>query len=425
MLKRFFLAALVAGSLSAASPRVIAVDIDGVIHPITVAILTHALDQAASQDAAAVLLRLNTPGGLLEATRQMNEKIVASRVPVIAYVTPSGGRAASAGFFILQAADVAAMAPGTNTGASSPVALGGQMDETMRHKVENDSAAWLRSTVEKRGHNAELAETTIREAKAFTEKESLDQHLIDLIEPSEQKLLEALDGREITRFDGRKEVLRLGGAEVVPYDLTLRERVISSIADPNVGFILLVVGALGLYVEFNSPGLIIAGVGGGILLLLGLSSLAVLPLNWVGVALLLLGGALFILEAHFTSHGVLGAGGTVAMVLGALMLIDGPPEMRIHLVTALAVSVPFALITMFLLTLALRARRNKSLMGGEGMIDEIGQARTALAPAGKVFVHGEYWDAESSSPVESGAEVRVVAVDGMKLKVEPRVIPSR
>ena len=423
MFRQIGLAAFLASSLAAtlhAAPKVIVVDIDGVIHPITVAILGHALDQAASQDAAAVLLRLNTPGGLLDATRQMNEKIVASRVPVIAYVTPSGGRAASAGFFILQAADVAAMAPGTNTGASSPVALGGQMEETMRHKVENDAAAWLRSTVEKRGHNAVLAETTIREAKAFTEKESLDQHLIDLIAPSEQKLFEALEGREITRFDGRKEVLHLSGAEVIPYDLTLRERVVGAIADPNVGFILLVLGALGLYVEFNSPGLIIAGVGGGILLLLGLSSLAVLPLNWAGVALLLLGAALFILEAHFTSHGVLGAGGTVAMVLGALMLIDGPPEIRIHLVTALAVSIPFALITMFLLTLALRARRNKSLMGGEGMIDEIGQARTALAPAGKVFVHGEYWDAESSSPVESGAEVRVVAVDGMKLRVEPK-----
>jgi len=424
MYKRLGLAVLLAGAVSAA-PKVVAVDIDGVIHPITVAILTHALDQAASQNAAAVLLRLNTPGGLLEATRQMNEKIVASRLPVIAYVTPSGGRAASAGFFILQAADVAAMAPGTNTGASSPVALTGQMDETMRHKVENDASAWLRSTVEKRGHNAELAETTIREAKAFTEKESLDQHLIDLIAPSQQKLLDTLDGREITRFDGRKEVLHLSGAEVVPYELTLRERVVGSIADPNVGFILLVVGALGIYVEFNSPGLIIAGVGGGIFLLLGLSSLAVLPLNWAGVSLLLLGAALFILEAHFTSHGVLGAGGTVAMVLGALMLIDGPPEMRIHLVTALSVSIPFALITMFLLTLALRARRNKSLMGGEGMIDEIGQARTALAPGGKVFVHGEYWDAESSSPVESGAQVRVVAVEGMKLRVEPKAAPPR
>jgi membrane-bound serine protease (ClpP class) len=418
MFKRLCLAALAATGLFAA-PKVIAVDIDGVIHPITVDLLAHALDQAASQNADAVLLRLNTPGGLLDATRQMNEKIVASRVPVIAYVTPSGGRAASAGFFILEAADVAAMAPGTNTGASSPVALTGQMDETMRHKVENDASAWLRSTVEKRGRNATLAETTIRQASSFTEKEALDQHLIDLVAPSEQKLFDALEGREITRFDGRKEALHLSGAEVVPYDLTLRERIISSIADPNVGFILLIVGALGLYVEFNSPGLILPGVAGGILLLMGVSSLAVLPLSWVGVSLLLLGAALFVLEAHFASHGVLGAGGTVALVLGALMLVDGPPAMKIHLITALSVSIPFALITMFLLSLAVKARRNKSLMGGEGLLNEIGEARTALAPAGKVFVHGEYWDAVSTTPVEPGGAVRVVAIDGMKLKVEP------
>jgi membrane-bound serine protease (ClpP class) len=424
MFKRVCLAALLA-SVLAAAPKVIAVDIDGVIHPITVDLLAHALDQAASQNAAAVLLRLNTPGGLLDATRQMNEKIVASRVPVIAYVTPSGGRAASAGFFILEAADVAAMAPGTNTGASSPVSLTGQMDETMRHKVENDASAWLRSTVEKRGRNVQLAETTIREASSFTEKEALDRHLIDLIAPGEQKLLEALDGREITRFDGRKEVLHLSGAEVVPYDLTLRERVISAIADPNVGFILLIVGALGLYVEFNSPGLILPGVAGGILLLMGVSSLAVLPLSWVGVSLLLLGATLFVLEAHFASHGVLGTGGTVALVLGALMLIDGPPAMRIHLGTALSVSIPFALITMFLLSLAIRARRSKSLMGGEGLLNEIGEARTTLAPAGKVFVHGEYWDAVSSSPVEQGGEVRVVSIEGLKLRVEPRAPQPR
>jgi membrane-bound serine protease (ClpP class) len=424
MFKRLCLAALVTSALAAA-PKVIAVDIDGVIHPITVDLLTHALDQAASQNAAAVLLRLNTPGGLLDATRQLNEKIVASRVPVIAYVTPSGGRAASAGFFILEASDVAAMAPGTNTGASSPVALTGTMDETMRHKVENDASAWLRSTVEKRGRNATLADTTIRQASSFTEKEALDQHLIDLVAPTTEKLLEALDGREIKRFDGRTEILHLGGAEVVPYDLTLRERVISAIADPNIGFILLVVGALGLYVEFNSPGLIFPGVAGGISLLMGASSLAVLPLNWVGVSLLLLGGTLFILEAHFASHGILGTGGTVAMVLGALMLVDGPPEMRIHLLTALSVSVPFALITMFLLTLAIRARRNKALMGGEGLLNEIGEARTALAPAGKVFVHGEYWDAESSTPVEQGGEVRVVSIEGLKLRVEPRAPQPR
>ena len=424
MFKRFCLAALASTGLFAA-PKVIAVDIDGAIHPITVDLLAHALDQAASQGAAAVLLRLNTPGGLLDATREINEKIVASRVPVIAYVTPSGGRAASAGFFILEAADVAAMAPGTNTGASSPVSLTGTMDETMRHKVENDASAWLRSTVEKRGRNVELAETTIRQASSFTEKEALDKHLIDLIAPSEQKLFDALDGREITRFDGRKEVLHLSGAEVVPYDLTLRERIISAIADPNVGFILLIVGALGLYVEFNSPGLILPGVAGGILLLMGVSSLAVLPLSWVGVSLLLVGATLFALEAHFASHGVLGSGGTVALVLGALMLIDGPPAMRIHLVTALSVSIPFALITMFLLSLAIKARRNKSLMGGEGLLNEIGEARTALAPAGKVFVHGEYWDAVSATPIEPGREVRVVAIDGMKLTVEPKGVPSR
>lgn len=419
MLKHLCLAALAATGLFAA-PKVIAVDIDSVIHPITVDLLAHALDQAASQNAAAVLLRLNTPGGLLDATRQMNEKIVASRVPVIAYVTPSGGRAASAGFFILEASDVAAMAPGTNTGASSPVALTGTMDDTMRHKVENDASAWLRSMVEKRGRNATLAETTIRQASSFTEKEALDQHLIDLIAPNDQKLFDALEGREVTRFDGSKEVLHLSGADVVPYELTLRERIISSIADPNVGFILLIVGALGLYVEFNSPGLILPGVAGGILLLMGVSSLAVLPLSWVGVSLLLLAAALFVLEAHFASHGVLGTGGTVALILGAVMLVDGPPEVRIRLLTAFSVSIPFALITMFLLSLAVRARRNKSLMGGEGLLDEIGEARTALAPAGKVFVHGEYWDAVSSTPVDPGREVRVVAVDGMKLKVEPK-----
>jgi len=408
-----------AGLLSAA-PKVIAVNLDDIIHPITVEILTHALDQADKQEASAILLRLNTPGGLLDSTRQINEKIVSSRIPVIAYVTPSGGRAASAGFFILQAADVAAMAPGTNTGAASPVVMGGEMDEVMRRKVENDSSAWLRSTVQKRGRNAELAETTIREAKAFTETEALDQHLIDLIQPGEKELFAALDGREITRFDGKKEILRVAGAEVIEYKTTIRESIISSIANPNVGFILLVLGALGLYVEFSSPGLILPGVAGGILALLGLSALAVLPINWVGAALIILGMAMFVLEAKFTSHGVLGVGGTVALVLGALLLVNGPPELRIRLSTALAVSLPFAAITMFLMTLAFRARANKTITGGEGMVNEIGEARTALAPGGKVFVHGEYWDALSTAPVQEGGEVRVIAVEGMRLRVEPK-----
>lgn len=252
-----------AAAMQVHAAKVVAIDVDGIIHPITVEIISHAIDEAARENAAAVLLRLNTPGGLLDSSREITSKMVASRIPIIAYVTPSGGRAASAGFFLLEAADVAAMAPGTNTGAASPVLMGEQMDPVMRSKIENDASAWLRSIVMKRGHNAELAEKTIREAKAFSETEALNDHLVDLIEPDTAHLLAALDGREITRFDGRKEILHTGGAEVVDYRPTARERIIGAIADPNIAFILLVVGALGIYVEFSSPGLILPGVAGG------------------------------------------------------------------------------------------------------------------------------------------------------------------
>ncbi len=414
-MRRLALLSVLATTLHA---KIIVVDVDSIIHPVTVEILSHAIDQAAQENDTAVLIRLNTPGGLLDATRQITSKMVTSRVPIIAYVAPSGGRAASAGFFLLEAADVAAMAPGTNTGASSPVLMSGEMDAVMRSKVENDASAWLRSIVLKRGRNAELAEKTIREAKAFTEKEALDNHLIDVVVADQEQLLATLDGREITRFDGGKQVLHTRGEEIVQYKPSARERIVSSVADPNIAFILLVLGALGIYVEFSAPGLILPGVAGGILALLGLSGLAVLPINWSGAALLILGVAMFVLEAKFASHGVLGVGGTVAMVLGALLLVNGPPELRIHLSTALAVSIPFAIITMFLVSLVIKARANKVVMSG-GLLNEVGQARTPLSPDGKVFVHGEYWDAVSSAPVETGAEVRVTAVDGMKLRVEP------
>jgi membrane-bound serine protease (ClpP class) len=412
------IALLLGLAMCANAQRVIAVNVDGIIHPVTVEIIGHAIDQASRENAAAVLLRLNTPGGLVDASREIASKIEASRVPVIAYVTPSGGRAASAGFFLLQASDVAAMAPGTNTGASSPVLLNEQMDPAMRHKIENDLSAWLRSTVLKRGRNVELAETTVREAKAFTEKEALDNHLIDRIAPDERALLAGLNGVAVKRFSGSEEVLHTGDAEVVDYQPTWRERIVASIADPNIGFILLVMGALGVYVEFSAPGLIFPGIAGGILLLLGLSSLSVLPINWVGAALLLLGVSLFVLEAKFASHGILGIGGTVAMVLGAMLLVNGPPEMRIHLMTALSVSVPFALITMFLVTLVIRARANKAVMGPNTLVDQIAEARTALTPSGTVFLQGEYWNAESDAPVEKGVQVRVVSVEGMKLHVK-------
>jgi membrane-bound serine protease (ClpP class) len=410
--------ALAAQTASAA--KIIAVNVDGMVHPVTTEIIGDAAERARRENASLLLIRLNTPGGLYEATRETVQKIVSSPVPVVLYVTPSGARAASAGFFLLEAGDIAAMAPGTNTGAAHPVALGTQMDPVMKEKVENDAAAWLRSICGKRARNAELAETAVRQSKSFTEREALDQHLIDLVATNERELLASLDGREITRFDGRRETLHTAGAAVEEYEKSMRQKVISAIADPNIALILLVVGVLLIYVEFSTPGMIAPGVVGAILLLLGLSAISVLPINWLGAALLILAFVLFALEAKFVSHGVLGAGGAVAMVLGAVMLIDSPvPEMRIRWGTAIALALPFAAITAMLVSLVVRARRNKVETGSEGMIGETGSAITPLKPEGKVFVRGEYWDATSPQPLEAGERVRVTHIDRLKLTVEP------
>jgi membrane-bound serine protease (ClpP class) len=411
--------ALMAQSLAAA-PKVIAVNVDGMVHPITADIVAGALAQAKNKNASVVLVRLNTPGGLMDAMRETIAKMIASPVPVVTYVAPSGGRAASAGFFLLEAGDVAAMAPSTATGAAHPVLIGTEMDPVMKQKVENDAAAYLRSICEKHGRNSQLAETAVRESKSFTEKEALEQHLVDLSASSERDLLTALDGRTVTRVDGSKVTLHTAGAEIENYNLTLREKIISGIADPNIALVLLVIGALGIYVEFSSPGLILPGVAGAILVLLGLSALSVLPINWLGAALILLAFVLFLLEVKVTSHGILGAGGAVALVLGAVMLVDSPvPELRIRWITAISVALPFSAITVFLLTIAVRARRNKVETGREGMVGQVGNAITELTPSGKVFVRGEYWDAVAPNPVPSGAAVRVVSVDKLKLTVEP------
>jgi membrane-bound serine protease (ClpP class) len=413
--------ALLLTRMSYASPKVVAVDINGVVHPVTVEIVSRAIDQAKRENADAVLLRLNTPGGLMDAMRQTIEKIVASPVPVITYVTPSGGRAASAGFFLLEAGDVAAMAPGTNAGAAHPVLMSGQMDPEMKRKVENDASASLRSLAQKRERNSALAEKAVLESKSFTEKEALDDHLIERIARDEQDLFAQLDGREVVRFDGRKQTLHLAGAAVITYQPNWRERVILAVADPNIALILIVIGALGIYVEFSSPGLIAPGVAGAISVLLGLSALSVLPINGAGVALLLLAFTLFVLEAKFISHGILGLGGAVAMVLGAVLLIDSPlPELRVRLSVAIALAIPFALITILLLTLILRARSNKAITGSAGMVGEAGVAVTQLAPEGKVQVRGEYWNAvaQKGTTVEPGARVRVTGIEGLQLAVK-------
>lgn len=332
-----------------ASSKVVAVDVDGMIHPVTTEIVAGAIAQAKQEGAAAVIMRLNTPGGLMDAMRDTISEMIASPVPVITYVAPSGGRSASAGFFLLEAGDVAAMASGTNTGAAHPVAMGGEMDAVMKEKVENDAAAYMRSICAKRGRNSPVAESAVRESKSFTEREALDQHLIDLIAPNEAELLTQLDGRVITRFDGSKQTLRTAAAGVEVYQRTLRQKIMAAVADPNIALILLVLGALGIYVEFSSPGLIAPGIVGAIMVLVGLSALSVLPINWLGAALLILAFTLFVLEAKFTSHGILGIGGAVAMVFGAVILVNGPiPEMRVRWTTAIGLALPFSVITMVL-----------------------------------------------------------------------------
>ncbi|MCW5966472.1 MAG: nodulation protein NfeD [Bryobacterales bacterium] len=391
-----------------------------VIHPVSVEILRNAITHAEETGASAVLVRLNTPGGLMDAMRECVELIVASPVPVITYVTPSGARAASAGFFLLQAGDLAAMAPGTNTGAASPVLMGQEMDATMRKKVEEDASASLRSVVTRRGRNAELAETTVLEAKAFTEEEALKQNLINLVAASDTELFEQLESHEYTDWSGEKRTLRLRGAVITPYTPSLRERLMSAVSNPNIAFVLTVLGALGVYVEFTNPGFIFPGVAGAICILVGLSALSILPINWMGVALLVLALLFFILEATATSHGILGTGGAIAMTLGAVLLIDSPvPEMRIAISVAVAVSMGFAAITVFLLSLVVRAARNKVATGVETMPGRIALAVEDLDPAGRVRLDGDFWNAISSSPVAKGEQVRVLQIRGLTLDVEP------
>jgi membrane-bound serine protease (ClpP class) len=411
---------------AAANADVLKIVIDGPIHPIAEEFIQRAVTAAEQRNARALLIEMRTPGGLADSTRQIMTDIVESKVPVIIYVAPSGARAASAGFFILESADIAAMAPGTNTGAAHPVAMGGgEMSDTMKEKVENDSAALMRSMVSKRGRNVEVAESAVRQSKSFTDQEALDQNLIDVIARNQDELFRKLDGRTITRWDGSKQTLHLAGQAVQPFEMTVRQQILNKLMDPNLAFILLALGALALYVEFTNPGLVVPGVVGTFSIVLAVFALNILPVNWAALALIALAFVFFVLEAKFTSYGALTAAGIASLVLGALLLVDGPiPQLRVQLWTALAVSVPFGLIATFLMTIALRAQRKKVTTGVQGMLGEVGVARTPLSPEGKVFVHGEIWDAISTSPIAPGEPVRIRGVREFQLEVEPASVPE-
>jgi membrane-bound serine protease (ClpP class) len=405
---------------ASAHASVLRLTVNDMIHPISDEFIGRAIDRAQREHDDAIILVLSTPGGLLDSTRSIVEKIMTSRVPVIVYVAPAGSRAASAGFFILEAADVAAMAPGTNTGAAHPVILGEKMDEIMKAKMENDAAAFMRTIAAKRGRNVAVAESAVRESKSFTEQEALSLKLIDVIAPNEQALLHAIDGRTFKRYDGSNVTLHVANARINTIEMSLRQRLMSSLMDPNIAFLLLALGGLALFAEFNHPGAVVPGVVGVISIVLALFALNFLPTRFASLALLLVAFALFALEAKFATHGVLGIGGIICMVIGALFLVDGPiPQMRVNVITATAVSIPIGIIAIFLTTLVLRARRGRVATGSEGMIGEIGIARTPVSAEGKVFVHGELWNAMSTSAIAEGTRVKVASVNGLHLVVEP------
>ncbi len=420
MRRAFLVAALLTTIALRARANVLRLNVNDTIQPISDEFIGRALDQAQREHDDAVILVMSTPGGLLDSTRSIVEKIMTSRVPVIVFVAPAGSRAASAGFFILEAADIAAMAPGTNTGAAHPVLFGEKMDEIMKVKMENDAAAFMRTIAAKRGRNVAVAESAVRESKSFTEQEALAQKLIDVIAPNDRALLMAIDGRTLKHYDGTTTTLHVTNANINTVEMSLRQKLMSALMDPNFAFLLLVLGGLAIFAEFNHPGAIAPGVVGVIAILLALFALNLLPVRYASLALLVAAFILFALEAKFASHGVLGAGGIVCMVIGGLFLVDGPiPQMRVNILTALAVSIPIGLIAVFLTTLVLRARHGRVSTGSDGMIGEIGVARTSIGTDGKVFVHGELWNAMAKSVIPEGARVRVAGINGLHLLVEP------
>ena len=411
------------------SAEILKVVLNDTIQPITAEYLARAIDEAQRRNDQAVLIEISTPGGLLDSTRKIIEKISNSPVPVVIYVAPTGSRAGSAGIFILEAADVAAMAPGTNAGAAHPVLLFGplsaKVDDEMKQKIENDAAALMRSVVSRRGRNVEVAESAVRASKSFTDQEALSQHLIDYVASNEQDLFRQIDAKPVKRFDGKTVTLALTGQPVVPFEMTLKQHILDYLMDPNISFLLLAIGAFALYIEFNHPGAVVPGTVGVVFILLAAFALNLLPTRFAALGLILGAFALFAAEAKFATHGVATIGGIALLTLGGLLLVDAPiPEMRVHFVTAIAVSIPLGLITAFLMTIALKARRNKIVTGSQGMIGETGVAQTTLSPQGKVFVHGELWDAVASSPLPVGQLVVVRNVDGLILQVDPISVPQ-
>ncbi len=409
-------------SSAAARPRVDLIVVDASINPATADFIHESIVRAERQGAHALVIQLDTPGGLLESSKGIVKDLLGASVPVIVYIAPSGAGAASAGVFVTMAANIAAMAPGTNIGAAHPV--GGQGEDIgsdMRAKVENFTASLSKTIAQERGRNVQWAEKAVRESVSVTEQEALKLHVVDIVAPNLDDLLRQANGREVS-VNGRKLPLDVAGAEVVRHDMRLKQKVLNALSNPNVAYLLMMAGILGLYVEFTHPGVFFPGVAGAICLLLGMTALQVLPINYSGLALLILGLALLVSELFVPSFGVLGVGGIVAFVLGSLLLFDTPESnLTLDPNIVYAAAATLGTFTMWVSFLVVRSQRQRSRLGREGMIGEIGEVRQRIGGGhgGKVFVHGEYWNAVSDEAIEVGERAEVVSVNGMRLTVRP------
>ena len=403
--------------------RVYTAEVDGIIHPVAAEYVAEVIAKADADKAELVVITLRTPGGLVDSTRDINNSIIHAKTPVAVFVGPSGNRAASAGFLITIAADVAAMAPATHIGAAHPVAGNGEkIDDTMAKKMASDVAAYARTLATQRKRNVSLVEQAVQESRSFTEQEALaaSPPLIDLVANDVPDLLHKLDGRTIRRFDGQTQTLHTSGSTLVAVNMSWQQRVLSAIAHPQIAYLLLTLGTLGLTIELWSPGAILPGIAGGICLLLAFFAFQVLPVSYTGVLLILFGLFLLVLEVKVTSYGLLGVGGVMSLLLGSIMLIDSPlPELQIGLRLIVPVTLAIASILVFLVTLAVNAQRTTPVTGASGMLDEIGYAMTAIdaGATGQVRAHGEIWTATADDRIEAGGPVRVTAVEGLRLRV--------
>ena len=412
----FMLALLGAGPAAAESRDVYIVQVADAISPGTADYIKSSIKKAENRQAACIVIQLDTPGGLAESMRQIVQAILASRVPVVVFVAPGGARAASAGVMITMAADVAAMAPGTNIGAAHPVGAGGQdIDGKMSEKVINDMVAQARSVAEQRGRNADWVEDAIRESVSVTESEALKENVIDLVAKNTEDLIRQLNGREIKD----KGTLKLDNANKIVMEETLRTKILRTISNPNIAYILMLIGLAGLYFELSHPGAIFPGVIGGISLILAFFALQTLPVNYAGILLILLAIVLFIMEMKIASYGLLSVAGVVCLLLGSLMLFEGDtPDMQLSLQVLLPTVIIVSGFFVGVAALVFRAQLSKPSTGSYGLVGEIGVVKKALTPEGKVFVHGELWNARSKEPLDEDARVRVVKVVNLILEVE-------